>query len=226
MHDAAITLKSVTRLFGTGDGRFAALREVDLEIPRGEHAALVGPSGSGKTTLLNLIGALDRADSGTVSCLGFDLGGISERAAADYRRRHVGLVFQDDALMPELTVRENVELPLILLHVYRAARRQQVSAILDVLGLSHRADAFPSTLSGGEKQRVAVARAVVHRPQLLLADEPTANLDTDSAMRVLDAISAVASQNCLTVVLATHDTRVIEHFPRIVTLKDGRIMAD
>ena len=222
--NAAISLENVTRRFLTGGQPFAAIDNVCLDVRPGQRLALVGPNGAGKTTLLNLIGALDRPDSGTVHCLGIELSGISERKTAAFRRARLGFIFQQDALMPELTVRENVELPLVLLRKEPAARRSKVGLLLESLGLAEKAAELPAVLSAGEKQRVAVARAVVHDPDVLLADEPTANLDGATAGRVLDTIEALAGQKSLTVVLATHDARVFGRFEAIARLEDGRLV--
>ena len=223
MDAMGIRFDGVTRRFVSGGKALAALDGVTIEIARGDCVAVVGPSGSGKTTLLNLAGALDQPDDGRVCCLGVDLTRAGERQAAEFRRRHVGFVFQDDALIPELTVRENVALPLVLLRERSAVRARKVDELLERLGLAEKADQFPPNLSGGEKQRAAVARAVVHRPELMLADEPTANLDVESALRVLDTIEALAGETALTLLLATHDARVTERFPHVLQLRDGRI---
>ncbi|HNV20063.1 MAG TPA: ABC transporter ATP-binding protein [Candidatus Hydrogenedentes bacterium] len=219
-----MTLKEVTRRFVTGNRSFPAVDNVSLTVRRGQRLALVGPSGSGKTTLLNLMGALDRPDGGTVQCLGVELSTASERKAADFRRKHLGFVFQQDALVPELTVHENVELPLVLLREDAAMRRETVDELLKALGLSQNARAYPGALSAGEKQRVAVARAVVHSPGILLADEPTANLDGISAGWVLDTIESLARKKDLTVILATHDARIFGRFESTIRLEDGRIV--
>ena len=221
---SAMTLKEVTRRFVTGNRSFPAVDNVSLTVRRGQRLALVGPSGSGKTTLLNLMGALDRPDGGTVQCLGVELSTASERKAADFRRKHLGFVFQQDALVPELTVHENVELPLVLLRDDAAMRRETVDELLKALGLSQNARAYPGALSAGEKQRVAVARAVVHSPGILLADEPTANLDGISAGWVLDTIESLARKKDLTVILATHDARIFGRFESTIRLEDGRIV--
>ena len=221
---SAMTLKEVTRRFVTGNRSFPAVDNVSLTVRRGQRLALVGPSGSGKTTLLNLMGALDRPDGGTVQCLGVELSTASERKAADFRRKHLGFVFQQDALVPELTVHENVELPLVLLREVAARRRETVDELLKALGLSQNARAYPGALSAGEKQRVAVARAVVHSPGILLADEPTANLDGISAGWVLDTIESLARKKDLTVILATHDARIFGRFESTIRLEDGRIV--
>jgi len=167
---------------------------------------------------------LDRPDGGTVQCLGVELSTASERKAADFRRKHLGFVFQQDALVPELTVHENVELPLVLLREDAAMRRETVDELLKALGLSQNARAYPGALSAGEKQRVAVARAVVHSPGILLADEPTANLDGISAGWVLDTIESLARKKDLTVILATHDARIFGRFESTIRLEDGRIV--
>ncbi len=219
----AVTLTDVVRRFGSGDTAIAALHEVSLDVQAGQQVAITGPSGSGKTTLLNLVGALDRPDEGSIWCLGRCLAAMNEREAATFRRRHVGLIFQDNALMDELTVSENVELPLVLIGEDPTARAEKVGQLLDKLGLAEKARVLPGILSAGEKQRVAVARAVVHRPHLLLADEPTANLDSASAETVMNTIESLAADCCLTVLLATHDPRVYNRFNRIVRLEDGRI---
>ena len=221
---SAMTLKEVTRRFVTGNRSFPAVDNVSLTVRRGQRLALVGPSGSGKTTLLNLMGALDRPDGGTVQCLGVELSTASERKAADFRRKHLGFVFQQDALVPELTVHENVELPLVLLREVAARRRETVDELLKALGLSQNARAYPGALSAGEKQRVAEARAVVHSPGILLADEPTANLDGISAGWVLDTIESLARKKDLTVILATHDARIFGRFESTIRLEDGRIV--
>jgi putative ABC transport system ATP-binding protein len=220
----AIVMENVTRTFANGDASLTALDRVSVSVARGSRLAVVGPSGSGKTTLLNLIGALDKPTSGRIDCLGYSLGDLSRSEATQFRKNHVGLVFQDDALIPELTVYENVELPLVLLGTKPHYRKRLVSAILETLGIAEKAKRFPVLLSGGERQRVALARAVVHEPNLLLADEPTANLDAEAATRALDLIETLAEEKELTVVIATHDPRVFERLPSLLRLEYGRIV--
>jgi putative ABC transport system ATP-binding protein len=226
MSDAFLQLDGVSRRFGSGHTAVQALSEVTFSLPAGAQVALVGPSGSGKTTLLNLIGALDRPTGGSITIGGQPIAGFSERQAADFRRTRVGFVFQDDALVPELTLAENIELPLVLLGVGGGERRQRVAGVLEEFGLSERAAAFPPLLSGGEKQRGAVARAVIHRPQLLLADEPTANLDAAAAAAVLQAIRALAAAQALTVLISSHDPRTFAQFPRQLRLVDGQLVSE
>ena len=218
-----IQLNSVSRWYGEESTRVRALTDISISLPLGTQVALVGPSGSGKTTLLNLIGALDRPTHGSIVVAGEIISDFDERQASEFRRTKVGFVFQDDALLPELTVAENVELPLVLLGIEPKERHLQVTELLQSLGLGERQQAYPSQLSGGEKQRAAVARAVIHRPQILLADEPTANLDAKSAATVLQIIRQLAEQKELTVLISTHDPRVFKLFDRQIHLNDGQL---
>lgn len=218
-----IQLNSVSRSFGQGQAQVCALSDISLTLNKGEQAALIGPSGSGKTTLLNLIGVLDRPTQGTVMIAGKEVSAFNERQASEYRRHEIGFVFQDDALIPELTLAENVELPLVLLGIGQRERHHQVNQLLDTLNLTKRQSAYPPLLSGGEKQRTAVARAVIHRPHILLADEPTASLDSESAELVLQVMRQLAEQNDLTVLVSTHDPRVYEQFDQLVRLRDGHL---
>ncbi|MBI4557684.1 MAG: ABC transporter ATP-binding protein [Candidatus Hydrogenedentes bacterium] len=221
--EPAIKVNGVSRRFGVGHAAVNALTDISLTVNPGDRVAITGPSGSGKTTLLNLIGALDRPSSGSVWVHGHDVSALSQRDASAFRREYLGLVFQDDALIPELTVFENVELPLVLIREPLRSRQSRVHALLEQLGLHDRAHHFPPTLSGGEKQRAAVARAVIHRPKVLLADEPSANLDSHAAEAVMEAISQLAAQNSLTVLVATHDLRIATHFTTRLELRDGCI---
>ena len=220
----AVLIAQVSRSYKSGSGRITAIDNLTLEIKAGAQIALIGPSGSGKTTLLSLIGALERPDCGSISLFSEEITRLSESEAADFRRHHVGFIFQDDALMPELTVAENVALPLILLKVAAVDIKRRVTDILTDLNLLKFSQSFPQALSGGEKQRVAVARAVIHRPKLLLADEPTANLDWQAANLVLDTISQLAAANSLTIIMATHDPRVHKRFPQKLELFDGKLL--
>jgi len=220
----AVQVERVCRSYKSGAGRITAIDNLSCTIDAGAQIALIGPSGSGKTTLLSLLGALERPDSGKISLFGEEINCLNESAAAGFRRQNIGFIFQDDALMPELTVAENVTLPLILIKATAHEIKQRVGEILTGLNLLQFSRSLPQSLSGGEKQRVAVARAVIHRPKLLLADEPTANLDRRAAEMVLDTIAKLAATSGLTVIMATHDPRVYQRFPRKLEMCDGKLM--
>jgi putative ABC transport system ATP-binding protein len=223
--DPIILACGVTRTFATGSQQVRALRGVDLEVGPGEFMALVGPSGSGKTTLLNIIGALDTPSSGRLKVLGRDIAALSRRARADLRLRSIGFVFQAFNLVPVLTALENVEFVLELQGVGRQ-RRQIAVAALEELGLGSVADRRPSELSGGQQQRVAVARAIAARPALVLADEPTANLDGENAEILMHMMRDLRERHGMTFIFSTHDPRVVAHAVRVVTLVDGRVARD
>jgi len=220
---ALIKLDKVSRWFGSGHTQVRALSDLSLQLEAGTQAVIVGPSGSGKTTLLNLVGALDRPSAGQLTIGEEIVSAFSEQQACEFRRYRVGFVFQDNALLPELTVAENIEMPLVLIGQGAARRRQRVQELLLVLGLEKRGHSFPAELSGGEKQRVAVARAVSHQPQIVLADEPTANLDAVSARAVMNTLQQLTEQQQLTMLISTHDPRVFEQFEHIIRLEDGRL---
>jgi len=222
---ALVTVRDVTKLFSTGRSEVQALRGVTLDVRRGDFLALVGPSGSGKTTLLNLIGALDSATSGTITLLGRDLGAMDRRERAELRLHTIGFVFQAYNLIPVLTARENVEFVLELQGV-GAERSERALRVLEELGLGELADRRANELSGGQQQRVAVARAVASRPALVLADEPTANLDTANAEVLMGLMRRLHDEHGMTFVFSTHDPRVVAHATRVVTLQDGRVAAD
>jgi putative ABC transport system ATP-binding protein len=205
-------------------GEQCVLDEASLEIPRGQHVAVIGRSGSGKSTLLRLIGGLEAPDSGVVRVSGDDLRALSETDLALKRRRELGFVFQSFNLVPTLTVAENVELPLALNDVAAAVARRRSLELLEELGLDHGADRFPEELSGGEQQRVAIARAVVHEPALVLADEPTGNLDADTASLVLGLLQRTCRERAATLVIATHSAEVKSHTDRIIEIRAGLIM--
>jgi putative ABC transport system ATP-binding protein len=217
---------NVTRDFKIGEVETHALRGVNLSIQNGEFTALVGPSGSGKTTLLQLIGLLDQPTSGSVFINGQEATGLSHNQRADLRRGAIGFVFQFFALIPTLTAYENVELPLLLNGVKPAERTARVNEMLQAVGLTDRAHHRPDQLSGGEQQRVAVARALSIRPSVVLADEPTANLDTDNGRQVMEIMQRLNQETGTTFVFATHDPRVIKYARRVVTLRDGLIVED
>lgn len=224
--DILVSAKNLTRVFKTGNISVQALRGVDFEIRAGEFVALVGPSGSGKSTLLNLIGALDLPTSGSIRVLEQDLATLSKAERTQLRLSHLGFVFQAYNLVPVLTARENVEFVLELQGVQAAKRRQMAEEILGELGLAQLADRRPKELSGGEQQRVAVARAVVSTPKLVLADEPTANLDGANAENLIAVMQHLRTEHGVTFLFSTHDARVMKHAARIVTLADGKIERD
>jgi putative ABC transport system ATP-binding protein len=215
---------NATRDFKIGEVETHALRGVDLSIENGEFTALVGPSGSGKTTLLQLIGLLDLPTSGQIFINGKDATRLSRNQRADLRKGTIGFIFQFFALIPTLTAYENVEMPLLLNGTKPAERKARVNEMLEAVGLSDRAHHRPDQLSGGQQQRVAVARALSIRPTVVLADEPTANLDTENGKQVMDIMAKLNKETGTTFVFATHDPRVIKYAQRVVTLRDGLIV--
>ena len=222
-NDSLIRAHALSRRYAMGRQLVAALDGVNLEIGRGEFVALVGPSGSGKSTLLNLLGGLDRPASGTVQVADLELSRASESQLVRYRRERVGFIFQGFNLLPMRSAVENVEMPLILSGLAPKERRARALELLESVGLAARAHHKPSEMSGGEMQRVAVARALSNQPMLLLADEPTGNLDSKTGQGILDLLrEAVAARN-VTLVLVTHDAHVASYADRIVHLLDGRI---
>ena len=222
--DALVRLVSVTKTYREGARERRVLDDVSLDIAAREVVAVVGRSGSGKSTLLNLIGAIDLPTHGDVIVAGASIVTPAEHARALYRRRSVGFVFQFFNLVPTLTVEENLLLPLELNGVARRAARERVGALLATVGLADRAASFPEQLSGGEQQRVAVARAVAHRPALVLADEPTGNLDGDAARNVLGLLRRLGGESGTTVVLATHSDEAAAVADRVLTLRDGQVL--
>ncbi|MBV6449535.1 MAG: ABC transporter ATP-binding protein YtrE [Anaerolineales bacterium] len=215
-----------TRVYTIGEVETKALRGVNLSIENGEFTALVGPSGSGKTTLLQLIGLLDKPTSGQVFINGKDATNLNRNQRADLRKDAIGFVFQFFALIPTLTAYENVEMPLLLNGTKPADRKRRVNEMLEAVGLADRAHHRPDQLSGGQQQRVAVARALATNPKLILADEPTANLDTENGKQVMDIMQRLNKETGVTFVFATHDPRVIHYANRVVTLEDGLIVKD
>ncbi len=216
--------RGLTRTYRLGASWVHALREVDIEVERGDFLVLQGPSGSGKTTLINLLGLLDRPDGGTLFLDGRAVADMDEDTRSDLRRDRFGFVFQTFSLVPVLTAVENVEYPMTLKKLSREVRRRRARELLARVGLSGKEDVRPDLLSGGERQRVAVARAITNDPEVVLADEPTANLDTATAAEVLDLIGELNVERGVAFVVATHDPRVVERARRVLTLRDGRIV--
>jgi putative ABC transport system ATP-binding protein len=216
--DPCFETRGLTKVYGTGENAVHALRGVDLELPEGELVVLLGASGSGKSTLLNILGGLDRATSGQLFFRGGELTAATQRELTEYRRRHVGFVFQFYNLMASLTARENVALVTEI-----AERPMQPEEALDLVGLGPRLDHFPAQLSGGEQQRVAIARAIAKRPQVLLCDEPTGALDSATGIRVLEAIKDVNDTTRATTLLITHNAAVADMADRVITFSDGHV---
>lgn len=220
-----IEAKGLVRRYGHAAAAITALNGVDLRIEQGEFVAIMGPSGSGKSSLMNLVGLLDAPTAGTLRFQGKDVGNLSADARARIRNRHIGFVFQAYHLVARRSVRRNVELPLLYAGVSPAERRRRAIAVLERVGLSGRADAIPAELSGGEQQRVAIARALVVQPDLVLADEPTGALDSQTSASVLSLLEAMRADG-LTLILVTHDPDVAARASRHVALADGRIKGD
>ncbi|MFK7932843.1 MAG: ABC transporter ATP-binding protein [Saprospiraceae bacterium] len=221
-----ISIKNMTKRFPVGNGWFTALDNINLTFDRGEFAGLVGPSGSGKTTLLNIIGSLDDPTEGMAMVMGKDIADLSHKQSAQLRNEHIGFIFQTYNLLPVYTVFENVELALLLQNHSAANRKKMVLDALEWVGLTDRKDAKPATLSGGESQRVAIARAMVKRPAILLADEPTANLDAANSHAILKTMKDLNRELKTTFIFSTHDEKVMQYLDRIISLEDGKIVRD
>ena len=203
-----------------------ALRGVTIQIEQGEFTAIVGPSGSGKTTLLNIIGGLDRPTEGQVLVDETDLSKLSDNQLIDFRKTHIGFVFQSYNLIPVLTAKENVEFVMLLQKVTKEKRDQRTTELMEAVGLGDRLNNRPTELSGGQQQRVAVARALAPKPAFVLADEPTANLDSASTANLLDIMARLNREEEMTFVFSTHDQRVIDRARRVITIEDGRVLSD
>jgi len=220
-----IKLHDLSKVYRTSDVETTALNSINLEIDKGEFVAIMGPSGCGKSTLLNVLGMLDSPDSGSYQFLDTDVSRRSERELAAVRKQHIGFIFQSFNLIDELTVAENVALPLLYHKTPAAQRDQAVREVLESVKIAHRADHRPQQLSGGQQQRVAVARAVVTQPKLILADEPTGNLDTTNGEEVLNLLEQLNSEGT-TIVMVTHDRGHADHASRVVNMLDGRILSE
>ncbi|HNW58585.1 MAG TPA: ABC transporter ATP-binding protein [bacterium] len=221
-----IDIRDLIKRFPSGEGDFTALRGITLTFAPGEFAGLVGPSGSGKTTLLNIIGSLDGPSEGQVAVLGNDMARLTPKAAAELRNHHIGFIFQTYNLLPVFSVFDNVEFPLLLQKSSGAARRKAVMAALEWVGLADKARSRPNRLSGGECQRVSIARAMVKRPELVLADEPSANLDAANSHHILATMKKLNRELGTTFLFATHDEKVMQYLDRIIYLEDGRVARD
>ncbi len=223
---AVIQVKNLHKTYKSGEVEVHAIRGIDLEIEQGEFTAIVGPSGSGKTTLLNLIGGLDEPTQGTVIINGTDITKLKDNQLIDFRLWNIGFVFQAYNLIPVLTASENIEFIMHLQGKPKEERRRRAMELLEEVGLADRANSRPSQLSGGQQQRVAVARALASKPQFVLADEPTANLDSVSTSNLLDLMERLNKEENMTFIFSTHDQRVIEKAHRIIRIQDGQIIND
>ena len=218
-----IKLEGITKVFRMDEVETKALNSVSLEIKTGEFIAIMGPSGCGKSTLLNILGLLDNPTSGSYQLEGAEVGNLKERERTSIRKGKIGFVFQSFNLIDEMTVRENVELPLVYLRIPAATRKARVEAALEKMNISHRAQHFPRQLSGGQQQRVAIARATVIAPQLILADEPTGNLDSQNGTEVMNLLSTLNREGA-TIVMVTHSNHDADYAHRVVNLLDGNIV--
>lgn len=221
-----IEIKNLTKRFPVGSGSFTALQDVTLSFGKGEFAGLVGPSGSGKTTLLNIIGSLDNPTEGDVIVMGRSVATLTHKQSAKLRNFHIGFIFQTYNLLPVYTVFENVEFALLLQNKTASERKKAVMEALDWVGLTDKAGSKPAQLSGGESQRVSIARAIVKRPQIILADEPSANLDAKNSHHIVQTMKQLNKELDTTFIFSTHDEKVMQYLDRIVHLKDGTVEKD
>jgi putative ABC transport system ATP-binding protein len=222
-----LSLSGITKIYRKGEIEVTALGGIDLEVEKAEFCAIVGPSGSGKTTLLNIIGCLDKPSSGVMKYLGKELRLLGEKELSAYRREHVSFIFQSYNLIPVLTVAENVEIPLSIAgKLSRKAMRTKALEILDAVGIADKAGRYPRELSGGQEQRVAIARALVKDPVVVLADEPTANLDSRTGEEIVELMKKINAERGTTFIFSTHDRMIMAEALRVVELRDGRIAGD
>lgn len=221
-----ISVDELVKTYPMGKREFTALADINLDFDQGEFAGLVGPSGSGKTTLLNIIGSLDSPTKGETTVLGKQISKLSHKQSAALRNEHMGFIFQSYNLLPVYTVYENVKLPLLLLKMDKAEMDRAIRQALEWVGLSDKIKSRPAQLSGGERQRVAVARAMVKKPTIVLADEPTANLDAENSHNILQTMVDLNKELKTTFLFATHDEKVIQYLQRKISLADGRVVAD
>ena len=223
---SVVSISNLVKRFPMGSDFFMALKGIDLSIESGEFTGLVGSSGSGKTTLLNVIGGLDSASEGSVSVLEHSMNSSTHKERAELRRKHMGFIFQSYNLLPVYTVYENIELPLILNKVSPAERSKKVKQAIEWVGLADKTNSRPLTLSGGQCQRTAIARAIVHRPDLILADEPTANLDAENSHQIMKILVNLNKEISTSFIFATHDEKIMGYLKRIIRLEDGKVVSD
>ena len=224
--NAVISIKNLVKKFSVGDGHFTALKDINLTLNKGEFTGLVGPSGSGKTTLLNVIGGLDSASKGSVNVLQHSMDNTTHNERARLRRKYMGFIFQSYNLLPVYTVFENIELPLILNKRNQVDRIKKVNQAIEWVGLTDKRNSKPNMLSGGECQRTAIARALVHDPVLVMADEPTANLDAENSHNIMKILTKLNKELDTSFVFATHDEKIMGYLKRIIRLEDGKIVKD
>ena len=221
-----IEVSSISKYYGENETRITALKSISINFKKGEFTAIAGPSGSGKTTLLNLMSGLDVPSNGSILLAGKAISKMSGNELSDFRRDHIGLIFQSFNLLPVLTAAENIEYIMLLKGIDKKKRQKRTSAILAEVGLGDKGDRFPAQLSGGQQQRVAVARAIVSDPDIILADEPTANLDSATGSGLIDMMRNLNEKTGKTFIFSTHDTMIMERAKRLVIVKDGEIAAD
>ncbi len=219
----AVEMEGISKKYLLGQVWVDALKDVTLNIAANRFTVLSGQSGSGKTTLLNLIGGIDRPDSGFLTIAGQPMAELDDDQCSEFRARHLGFIFQNFNLIPVLTVRENIEVPLLIQHKNPAYRQQRIDEMLDNVGLAHKADSLPNQLSGGQRQRVAIARALIHRPALIVADEPTANLDSKTGAAILQLLRHLQREYAVTVVFSSHDPQVIAAADDLYVVHDGSV---
>lgn len=221
---ALVGLSHVVKVYKAGDVEVSAIKGITFDIPRQRFSMIVGPSGSGKTTLLNLIGCIDKPTQGTIFVGGQDVGALDDNAISDFRAQRVGFIFQNFSLIPVLSAWENIEYPLMLLGVSAAERRERSTRMLEAVGLSNQRNRRPNELSGGQKQRVAIARALVKGPDFVLADEPTANLDSQTGASIIDLMRRMQEEYSTTFVFSTHDPHLMSHADETFTIRDGQLV--
>lgn len=221
-----INIENLTKRFPVGKGEFTALKEINLKFGKGEFAGFVGPSGSGKTTLLNIIGSLDTPTEGSAIVMDKSISELSHKQSAKLRNKHIGFIFQTYNLLPVYTVYENVEFSLLLQNMDATERKKAVMQALEWVGLTDKVKSKPSMLSGGECQRVAIARSMVKKPEIVLADEPTANLDSANSHHILQTMKKLNKELNVTFIFSTHDEKVMQYLDRIVSLEDGKVKTD